>query len=276
MNRGVPQREGTDRGFTLIELLVVIVILGVLAMVVVFAVRGVNNQAEASACGAELRILSTAVEAYNAETNTIADEAALVSAGVIRTASSLYDVSVDGNGGYDIGPAAGSGCTGSVSSSGPPAPPAPPPVPPAVPTAISYGTIPAWEYGVAGEPNEIVVLGGAEGAADFIQMITAAPPTARRVTFINLSQINADTDIDYILDTRARQTGTTDLILYPDDDTSTITRSSGGTWASVDDYLISVDPGDGWLVWQNPPRGDGFHYADASGPTLESLILAIG
>ncbi len=42
-----------DRGFTLVEILVVIVILGILAVVVAFSVRGVTDRGETSACGAD-------------------------------------------------------------------------------------------------------------------------------------------------------------------------------------------------------------------------------
>jgi prepilin-type N-terminal cleavage/methylation domain-containing protein len=41
-----------DEGFTLIELLIVIVILGILAAVVVFAVNGITDRGEKSACKA--------------------------------------------------------------------------------------------------------------------------------------------------------------------------------------------------------------------------------
>jgi prepilin-type N-terminal cleavage/methylation domain-containing protein len=53
-----------DRGFTLVELLVAIVVLGVLATVTVFAVRGMTDRAQSSACAAELSSLRTATEAY--------------------------------------------------------------------------------------------------------------------------------------------------------------------------------------------------------------------
>ena len=43
-----------EKGFTLVELLVVIVILGVLAAVVVFAVGGITNTSKASACSIEV------------------------------------------------------------------------------------------------------------------------------------------------------------------------------------------------------------------------------
>ena len=56
-----------DEGFTLIELLIVIVILGILATVVVFAVAGIRDQGDASACEAEERTVLTAIEAYYAQ-----------------------------------------------------------------------------------------------------------------------------------------------------------------------------------------------------------------
>lgn len=55
------------KGFTLVELLVVIVILGILAAVVVFAVAGVTNRGEDSACETELRSVRTAAQAHYAQ-----------------------------------------------------------------------------------------------------------------------------------------------------------------------------------------------------------------
>jgi prepilin-type N-terminal cleavage/methylation domain-containing protein len=55
-----------DRGFTLIELLIVIVILGILATVVVFAVGGISGRGQESACKAELKTVEVAIEAYAA------------------------------------------------------------------------------------------------------------------------------------------------------------------------------------------------------------------
>jgi len=59
--------KNQDEGFTLIELLIVIVILGILAGVVVFAVGGITNQGEESACAAELATIQVAVEAYRVQ-----------------------------------------------------------------------------------------------------------------------------------------------------------------------------------------------------------------
>ena len=58
-----------DRGFTLIELLIVIIILGVLAAVVVFSVRGITDRGEENACKTEIRTVETAVEAFYAVNN---------------------------------------------------------------------------------------------------------------------------------------------------------------------------------------------------------------
>ncbi len=53
-----------DKGFTLVELLIVIVILGILATVTVFAVRGITDQGQDSACEADLKTLQTATEGF--------------------------------------------------------------------------------------------------------------------------------------------------------------------------------------------------------------------
>jgi prepilin-type N-terminal cleavage/methylation domain-containing protein len=56
-----------EKGFTLVELLVVIIILGILAAVVVFAVGGITDRGEESACEIEVRSVQTAIEAYRAQ-----------------------------------------------------------------------------------------------------------------------------------------------------------------------------------------------------------------
>ena len=56
-----------DEGFTLIELLIVIVILGILATIVVFAVRGVTDQGQSSACDATEQTYEVAIEAWYAQ-----------------------------------------------------------------------------------------------------------------------------------------------------------------------------------------------------------------
>ena len=60
------EKSLTQKGFTLVELLVVIVILGILAAVVVFAVSGSTDKAQTSACASERSAVETATEAYRA------------------------------------------------------------------------------------------------------------------------------------------------------------------------------------------------------------------
>ena len=59
-----------DKGFTLVELLIVIVILGILATVTVFAVRGITDKGQTSACNTDKVTLQTAAEAYFAQYGT--------------------------------------------------------------------------------------------------------------------------------------------------------------------------------------------------------------
>ncbi len=85
-----------DKGFTLVELLIVIVILGILATVTVFAVRGITDQGQQSACKADKATLQVAVEAFIAQNGTgpgapALTEAALVP-GFMVAQSTNYDV----------------------------------------------------------------------------------------------------------------------------------------------------------------------------------------
>jgi prepilin-type N-terminal cleavage/methylation domain-containing protein len=67
-----------EDGFTLIELLIVIVVLGILAAVVVFALGSVTGKSAKSACSADAKTVETAIAAYEANGNTAAPTSTLL------------------------------------------------------------------------------------------------------------------------------------------------------------------------------------------------------
>lgn len=107
-------RRGDD-GFTLIELLVVIVIIGILAAIVVFAVGGITDKGQTSACKSDIRAIQTAEEAYFAQptasgggNGSYGDMTKLVPK-FLAEASTLHTVAVSGTT-YTISPS-GSTCS---------------------------------------------------------------------------------------------------------------------------------------------------------------------
>lgn len=94
-----------DKGFTLVELLIVIVILGILATVTVFAVRGITDQGKESSCAADQKTLQVALESYYAQygDDTIPTEADLVDVDLLRGQSKYLMITSTGNVAYDPG-----------------------------------------------------------------------------------------------------------------------------------------------------------------------------
>jgi general secretion pathway protein G len=74
----IRQAVRNENGFTLIELLMVIVILGILSGIVVFAVGGITDKGQTSACKADLSTVATAEEAFYAQTGGYGTLAQLV------------------------------------------------------------------------------------------------------------------------------------------------------------------------------------------------------
>ncbi|MBI4884418.1 MAG: type II secretion system protein [Actinobacteria bacterium] len=85
MDIQVEEAPKNDRGFTLVELLIVIVILGILAAVTVFAVRGITDKSQENSCATEKRAIETATEAYFADTGADATAMADLVGTYLRT-----------------------------------------------------------------------------------------------------------------------------------------------------------------------------------------------
>jgi prepilin-type N-terminal cleavage/methylation domain-containing protein len=99
-------RQSDSRGFTLVEILIVIVIIGILAVVVVFAVRGMADRGQTTACTSDARTINRAVEAYFAQNSVQVlpasgagverYERTVVNAGLLTQVSKFHDVNSDG------------------------------------------------------------------------------------------------------------------------------------------------------------------------------------
>jgi len=98
-----------ERGFTLVELLIVIVILGILAGIVVFAVGNLTSSAKSNSCATEKSTIITADEAYKAQTGSYTDTTGLVASGLLKSTPSSYYITATGV----INPVSGNanGCT---------------------------------------------------------------------------------------------------------------------------------------------------------------------
>lgn len=108
------KKEAGESGFTLIELLIVIVILGILAGIVVFAVGTATGDSKASACKADKKTVQVAVEAYKAKKGTYPTSTAAFTSGTDQTLKAFPTATVSDDGyaiSYD-------GSTGAVTATG--------------------------------------------------------------------------------------------------------------------------------------------------------------
>ena len=218
--------EEPDNGFTLIELLIVIVILGVLAGVVVFAVGGITDQGTASAESADERTLETAEETHRALYGTYADEPGLVAAGLLRDESELFDITLAGDD-YTLWP---SGSAPTTTAAGPPSPTTtaagppspttttagPPPSPttttpvpttttpvpttttPAPPTPIVYaGSYGGQSYGSGSKT--LVIIGNGTGSTAVFNELQANPLADTVVIWLDSGDVATTADVDAVM-----------------------------------------------------------------------------
>ena len=244
----------------MVELLIVIVILGILATVTVFAIRGISEDGEASACAIDMRNLQTANEAYWAVNGSYATEGDLVTAGSLRDPSTLYDVTLSGDG-YAIAPAAGSMCTDTIDTdSGAGAIVVPVVDLGAAPS--NFHGLPAFKHGQPADNRDVVIVGGAEAEADWELAVNVnGIASSLDVTYIRQASIP---DIGALQNaiSQSQNTAETYLVLYPGDGDPVLP----GTTDPLSVYLPnSMIPGDEYHELAHGTAND-----------LSALLTALG
>jgi prepilin-type N-terminal cleavage/methylation domain-containing protein len=97
LERLAQRRENREDegGFTLIELLIVIVILGILAAIVVFAVQNLSSTSAQASCKSDWKTVETAAEAYKAQTEQYPGGTFATGDGLVQTAGTTYSAGIN-------------------------------------------------------------------------------------------------------------------------------------------------------------------------------------
>ena len=263
----IRRRDRRDPGFTLVELLIVIVILGILATVTVFAVRGITNDGQENSEAQELRIMRTATESYTLLKGTVPSSAQdLVDAGLLDEAPGLWTYTDNGDGTYtltnirtgDVATSAGGGGGGGGGSTT------------GVADVITYAGFPAERYAAAGAGFTIAAVqsGGSFLDANFDDIVNAGAPPAG----IDLVHVDACCDDASIAAAVAAENP--DLVII-DAGAGTLRSELGAlgvpTWghaygpgsgANLEDYISSVTT---WSLPSSPGSATLFIADDGGG-----------
>ena len=204
-----------DRGFTLVEVLIVIVILGILASVTVFAVRGVSAKSQGNACATELKTYETAAAAYFSVHNSFPASLSDLTPGFVKTDTSVGVWQISGD---VVSPVTGGKCATVPASTvaapgttvdGGPVTTAPATTVPATtvlssgfasPTSTTYAGQPAMAYGTG---SDVVLLVGnfadnALALSAFNRVVTNGVVPSAQVYWVDSSAFTTNADWDVI------------------------------------------------------------------------------
>lgn len=222
-------RADRDRGFTLVEVLIVIVILGILASVTVFAVRGVSAKSQGNACATELKTYETAAAAYFTVHNSFPASLSDLTPGYVKTDTSpgVWQIS-----GEDVSPVAGGKCAAAAPSTtvtttpGSPVTATPTTTPATTPATSVPGTTSPSSTTYAGQPalvfgtgSDVVLLVGnfadnALALSAFQRVVDNGVVPSAQVLWVDSSAFSTNSDWDVI------PAQNPDVILYFDPNNS--------------------------------------------------------
>lgn len=241
------EREATvngDRGFTLVEMLIVIVLLGVLAVVAVFAVRGITDRGQDNAEATDLRTLETGIEAYWLEHDVHPSEEDLVTSGLLREPSHLHDIRLGSDNSYEIvNVRTGVTVAGQITETPPGADGDDDEDSEDLPPAENYNGwlgepttiagLHAVRYGTGGQVE--VQIGGATMRSAWNEMVSAGDPTPNGRTYV-LIDVDQITTPEIARAVAAAAAGQYDFDVYTADDPDIPIVEDGVEYACVYDF----------------------------------------